>query len=129
MLKGRKLQPLDYAFMIGGPIAFFLIFWIGIRGIIGPVPDASPVKKLRDGEIAIGAKMTDVQKKLGKPSRVQEMEDGSYRFIYTRTVFEEATKSDSLDEATIEFTSTGRVMRITFDRSEPPATTGTTSGP
>jgi hypothetical protein len=122
MVKGRKLQPIDYAVMFGGPLAFLLIFWIGVRGIIGPVPEASPVKKLRDGDIAIGAKMADVQKELGRPTRVQELEDGSFRYIYTKTVYEQETKSDSLDEATIEFTPTGRVMRITFDRSTPPAT-------
>lgn len=115
-----KLKPLDYAVMFGGPIAFLVIFWLGVRFIGGPVPEASPVKKLRDGEIEIGAKIVDVQKELGRPSKVQEMADGSYRLIYTRTVFDPATKSDSLDEAVIEFTPTGRVARIRFDTETTP---------
>ncbi|MBC8066084.1 MAG: hypothetical protein H7Y17_14725 [Chlorobia bacterium] len=115
-----KLKPLDYAVMFGGPIAFLVIFWLGVRLIAGPTPEASPVKKLRDGEIEIGAKMSDVQKELGRPSKVQEMADGSYRLVYTRTVFDPSTKGDSLDEAVIEFTPTGRVARITFDSNTTP---------
>jgi outer membrane protein assembly factor BamE (lipoprotein component of BamABCDE complex) len=116
----QKLQPIDYAVMFGGPIVFLLIFWIGVRLITGPVPEPSPVKKLREGEIQIGAKMTEVAEKLGRPNQVFELEDGRYRYIYTRTVYEVETKSDSLDEAVVEFTSDGRVQSIRFDRSAPP---------
>jgi len=125
-MKSRdKLKPFDYAVMFGGPIVFLLIFWIGVRAIIGPVPEASPVKKLRDGVIQIGAKMTDVQKELGRPNESTELPDGGYRFVYTRTVLEQETRSDSLDEAVIEFTPTGRVQSIRFDRSAPPTPSST----
>lgn len=120
-MKKEKLKPFDYAVMFGGPIVFLLIFWLGVRAIIGPVPEASPVKKLRDGEIQIGAKMTDVEKELGRPSQAVELPDGGYRFTYTRTVLEQETRSDSLDEAVVEFTPTGRVQSIRFDRSAPPS--------
>lgn len=122
-MKKEKLKPLDYAVMFGGPIAFLLVFWLGVRAIIGPVPEASPVKKLRDGEIAIGAKMEDVQKELGRPNQAIELPDGGYRFTYTRTVFEQATRSDSLDEAIVEFTPTGRVAKIDIKRDAPPSPT------
>jgi hypothetical protein len=119
--KGGKLTKLDYAVMIGGPILFFVIFWVGVRLIIGPIPEPSPVQKLRDGKIAIGASMTEVRNELGRPSRVQQLPDGGSLFVYTRTVYEEATRSDSLDEATVEFTPGGRVQAIRFDRSAPPS--------
>ncbi len=121
MAQRAKLTKLDYAVMFGGPILFILIFWIGMRLIIGPVPEASPVKKLRDGKISIGMSMEQVSKELGRPSRTQTFEDGTEWFVYTRTVYEEATKSDSLDEAVVEFTPTGRVANIRFERLVPPA--------
>ncbi len=121
MADRRKLQPIDYLVMIGGPVIFMLIFWVGVRMILGPTPESNPVKKLRDGVIQIGAKMDDVQRELGRPKEAVELPDGGYRFVYTTTVFEEVTKSDSLDEAIVEFTPTGRVQSIRFDRSAPPA--------
>ncbi len=119
-MKREKLKPIDYAFMFGGPLVFLLIFWIGVRGIVGPIPEASPVKKLRDGVIQVGAKADDVRKELGRPNESIELEDGSFKLIYTRTVFDQETGSDSLDEATVEISPTGRVIRINFDRTEPP---------
>ena len=121
MASRQKLTKLDYFVMIGGPVLFFVIFWIGVKLIIGPIPDPSPVQKLRDGRIAIGTRMIDAEKELGRPSRVQQLPDGGSLFVYTSTVYEEGTKSDSLDEATIQFTPGGRVEAIRFDRSAPPA--------
>lgn len=115
-----KLQPIDYAVLIGGPVAFLLILWFGLQAILGPAPRPNPVKLLREGAIAIGAGAGEVTSKLGKPSRVQEIEGGGFRYIYTRTVFEESTRSDSLDEAVVEFTPNGRVMGFSFDKSAPP---------
>lgn len=107
--------------MIGGPVLCLLIVWFGIHAIVGPSPRPNPVQLLRDGEVAIGAKAEEVTQKLGRPSRVQEQPDGGFLYIYTRTVFEQATGSDSLDEATVEFTPGGRVQGIRFDRSAPPS--------
>lgn len=115
-----KLKPIDYAVMFGGPIAFMLIFWFGVRMIMGPGTEASPVKKLRDGEIAIGTSMPDVEKELGRPNQVVQLESGGYRFTYTRTVYESQTRSDSLDEANVQFTPGGRVEKITFDTDGTP---------
>jgi hypothetical protein len=123
----RKLQPIDYAVMFGGPILFFLIFWVGIRAMIGPVPEVSPVKRIRDGEIAIGAKMTDVQKLLGRANEIVELPNGNFRFIFTRTVYEAATQGDSLDEGIVDFSPEGRVLRAWATREEPPKP-GTTTG-
>ena len=123
----RKLQPIDYAVMFGGPILFFLIFWLGIRTMIGPVPEVSPVKRIRDGEIAKGAKMADVQKLLGRANEITELPDGTFRFVYTRTVYEPTTKGDSLDEGIVEFSPEGRVLR-TYTSNEEPPKTGTTAG-
>jgi len=115
----QKLQPIDYAVIVGGPLVCLLIIWLGIRGIVGPPPRPNPVQLLHDNGVEIGATMTEVERKLGKPSRVQSQPDGSYWLIYTRTVLE-ASGSDSLDEATLELTPGGRVQSIRFDRSSPP---------
>jgi len=123
-MAGRpKLQPIDYAVMFGGPLLFLLIFWIGVRLISGPVPEASPVKKLREGKIEIGDTYAEVQRDLGRPNQIEELPDGSFRLVYTRTVYDEATKSDSLDEAIVEITSNGRVANIRLERLTPPAST------
>lgn len=123
-MAGRpKLQPIDYAVMFGGPILFLLIFWIGVRLISGPVPEASPVKKLREGKIQIGDTYSEVQQELGRPNQIEELPDGSFRLVYTRTIYDEATKSDSLDEAVVEITPTGRVANIRLERLTPPAST------
>jgi hypothetical protein len=106
--------------MFGGPIIFLLIFWIGVRAIIGPVPEKSPVERLRNGDIAVGASLATVQKELGRPTRLQELPDGGFRFVYTRTVYESATKSDRLDEAEVEFDAMGKVQSIRFDPWTPP---------
>jgi hypothetical protein len=121
MAQRPKLKAIDYVVMIGGPLIFLLIFWLGVRVIMGPVPEASPVKKLREGKIAIGSRMVDVEKELGRPNQVVELEDGGYRFVYTRTVYESQTRSDSLDEAVVEFTPTGRVQKISFEQTTPPS--------
>ncbi len=115
-----KLKPLDYAVMFGGPIAFLLIFWFGVRAVMGPIPEANPVKKLREGVVKIGDPLDKVNKELGRANDIVELPDGGFRMVYTRTVFDETTRSDSLDEAVVEVSPTGRVIRITFDRSEPP---------
>lgn len=121
MRSRAKLLPIDYAVLIGGPVVCLLIIWFGIHAILGPSPRPNPVALLREGAIAIGATADEVQHKLGRPSRVQEQEDGGFVYVYTRTVYEETTRSDSLDEATVEFTPSGRVQGIRFDRSAPPA--------
>jgi hypothetical protein len=118
----QRLQPIDYAVMFGGPIVFMLIFWLGVRIIVGPIPEPSPVKRLREGEVKIGARLTEVDKLLGRPNEVVEVAGGGFRYIYTRTVYEESTKSDTLDEAVVEFTPEGRVQSIKFDNSPPPRT-------
>lgn len=117
----QKLLPIDYAVIIGGPAICLLIIWLGIRGIVGPPPRPSPIQMLRDGVIEIGAPMSTVQDRLGRPGRMQELPDGGFIFVYTRTVLE-SSGSDSLDEASVQFTPGGRVERITFDRSSPPPT-------
>jgi hypothetical protein len=115
----QKLQPIDYAVIIGGPLVCLLIIWLGIRGIVGPALRPNPVQLLRDNAVEIGDTIKEVEKKVGKPSRIQTQADGSYWLIYTRTVLE-PSGSDSLDEATIELTPGGRVQSIRFDRSSPP---------
>lgn len=127
-MKGRiktKLLPIDYAVIVGGPLICLLIIWFGIQAIVGPAPRPNPVKLLREGAIEIGARSEEVIKKLGAPTQIREQEDGGFTYIYTRTVYEEATKSDSLDEGAVDFTPTGRVQSIRFDRSAPPSTSGT----
>lgn len=114
----QKLLPIDYTVIIGGPMICLLIIWLGIRCIVGPGPRPSPIQMLRDGVIEIGAPMSKVQDKLGRPGRMQELPDGGFIFVYTRTVLE-SSGSDSLDEASVQFTPSGRVERITFDRSSP----------
>lgn len=120
-MKRARLLPVDYLVIVGGPVVCLLIVWFGIRAMVGPAPRPNPVQLLRDGEIEIGTKAEDVVKLLGRPSRIQDTQEGGFRYVYTRTVFDQATGSDSLDEAVVEFTPGGRTQGVSFDRSAPPS--------
>ena len=108
-----KLAPLDYAFMIGGPILFLLIAIFGMRAVIGPIPQPSPVQRIKDEEIKPGMTLSDVLHRLGKPKDIQTRDDGSQELIYTRTVSDGEL---TLEEGVIDFGTSGTVVGTHVDR-------------
>jgi hypothetical protein len=115
----EKLTPIDYAVLFGGPIAFLLIAWFGLMALAGPPPRPNPFKLLQDGTVTVGMPADKAMEKVGKPTSIQEKEDGSFVLHYLRTSLDGASLSS--DEAQIEIGADGRVTGIRFDRSAPPS--------
>jgi hypothetical protein len=111
-----KLQPIDYAFMIGGPSLFLLIAIVGMARIIGPIPHPSAVERIKDGEISPGMTLEQVLHKLGQPKEVQTHDDGTATVIYTRTV---ADPDLQVEEGVIQVTQSGQVLTTTVDTQLP----------
>ena len=116
-----KLEPIDYLFMIGGPALFLFIAIFGMTKVIGPIPHASPVQRIKDGEIKSGMTLDQVLHDLGKPKEVETHDDGTATVIYTRTV---ADPDLQVEEGVIELSPSGTVITTTIDRQLPTKTTG-----
>ena len=114
----ENLKALDYAVLFGGPITFLLVAWFGLSALAGPAPRANPIKLLQDGAVTVGTPVNKAIEKLGKPTSIQEKEDGSYVLHYLRTSLDNASLSS--DEALIDVSEGGTVTGIRFDRSAPP---------
>jgi hypothetical protein len=114
----RKLGPVDYAFLIGGPIAFFLIAFFGLRAVVGPIPQSSAVQRIKDGEITPGMTTAQVLNKLGAPKNLETKADGSATIIYTRTV---AEGDLVLEEGVVTVSPSGTVLETHVDRPAKPA--------
>jgi len=111
------LRPIDYAFLIGGPIVFLLIAVLGMRVVVGPIPPPSPVQRIKDGEITQGMSLDDVVKKLGKPKEITTAPSGdSTTVIYTRTV---ADGDLQIEEGVITLDTTMHVVEAHVDRQLP----------
>lgn len=111
-----KLQPIDYLFMIGGPILFLVVAFFGMRAVIGPVPRPSAVQRIKDGEIKPGTPVSQVLHELGTPQSVSTNPDGSTTLIYTRTV---ADPDLQVEEGIVQVTQSGEVLSTTVDRQLP----------
>ena len=111
-----KLKPIDYAFMIGGPIVFLLIAIFGMKAVIGPIPHPSAVQRIKDGDIKPGTPLTEVLHELGEPKSVTPNPDGTTTIIYTRTVGDPDLQ---IEEGIIQVTQSGEVLTTTVDRQLP----------
>ena len=118
------LRPIDYLFLIGGPVLFFLIAVVGLRAIVGPIPQPNPVQRIRDGEFKSGDNLTDVLKKLGAPKSITTNPDGSMTVIYTRTV---ADGDLQIEEGVLTVDSTGHIVETHVDRQLPTKPTTSTT--
>lgn len=114
-----KLRPIDYVFLIGGPLIFFCIAWFGLRAIVGPIPQPSAVQQIKDGDIKPGDAMADVLKRLGQPKTITTRDDGSMVAVYTRTV---ADGDLQLEQGVVTVDASGHVVEAHVERK--PATSG-----
>ncbi len=111
-----KLKPIDYVFMIGGPIAFLLVAIFGMKAVIGPIPHPSAVQRIKDGDIKPGTPLTQVLHDLGQPKSVSLNPDGTTTVIYTTTV---ADPDLQIEEGIIQVTQGGEVLNTSTDRQLP----------
>jgi hypothetical protein len=107
-----KLRPIDYVFLVGAPIVFFVFTFYGLARIVGPIPKPSPVQRIKDGEIKPGTSLDDALKRLGKPKSVITQSDGSMTVTYTRTV---ADGDLQLEEGVITLDATSHVIESHVD--------------
>jgi hypothetical protein len=115
---------MDYGFLIGGPIAFFLVAFFGLRAVVGPIPQVSAVQRIKDGEITSGMTTVQVLNKLGPPKEYKSNPDGSSTIIYTRTV---ADGDLTLEEGVVTTGPAGTVLETHVDRPAKPAAATTSS--
>lgn len=111
-----RLRPIDWFAMIGMPILCALVLFFGLRAVIGPVPKASPVQKVKDGDIQTGMSVAKVLGILGRPKEIHTNPDGSSEFVYTRTV---ADPDLAIEAASIEFSEAGTVTSTRVERHAP----------
>jgi hypothetical protein len=115
-----RLQPIDYAFLIGGPVAFLLVAFLGIRTLVGPDPRPDPIPLLREGKITAGMTAQQVLDKLGAPNSSVTNDDGSMQLRYTRTDWSGVTKERNAtlaqDEGVVLIGPDGRVVTVRFER-------------
>lgn len=107
------LKPADLALLIGLPIGFLIVFWLGIQSFLPDPPPPSGVRLLRQGSVETGMSIVQVEKKLPPPDSVIEKEDGGLIYLYRRTVFDNDLASE---DAFVEFSADGIVTGIRFDR-------------
>lgn len=109
-----KPTRLDYAVMIGGPLAFMLILWLGVNWIVGPAPPPRPLTKLKAGAIKNGMAVEQVLAEIGAPSGTVENADGSFTYRY------QATGADAFqaEDAFVDFSASGRVVNVTFEKTQ-----------
>jgi hypothetical protein len=115
-----KLRPIDWAFLIGGPIVFLAIAWFGLNAIIGPGPAPHPVALLRAGRVTPGMTEGEVRALLGPPKADITQEEGKYYFRYQRSSWQSDTKTFVEEDAYVDFESDGRVSGVSFESRTPP---------
>lgn len=116
----EPLTPLDYTFMIGGPILFFVIAWFGVMSLLGPGPAENPVQKLRREVVKPGMTESQVIREVGEPKSIEETATGGYSFRYQRSGWDSDAKQAREEDAFVDFDANGRVVNITFDSRVPP---------
>lgn len=104
---------LDYAFMIGGPLAFLLVAVLGIYWVLGPGSPPNPVKLIKDGAVKVGMTQDDVQTAVGKPKSVEARPDGGITWRYRHGTAEPFVEED----AYVDFGSSERVISTSVERT------------
>lgn len=114
-MRKEPLRPVDWAFLIGGPIVFLAIAWFGLQAIIGPPPPLPAVQRIQQGAIRIGMTEGEVIRAVGSPRSVAENEDGTYTFRYQRSRWNPDARIAIEEDAFVDFSPNGVVTAITFE--------------
>lgn len=114
-----KITPLDYVFMIGGPVLCLAIILLGVRWALGPAPPDNPVSRLKQGVVKPGMTKDQVLDELGRqPQSVESRPDGGVNWVYHRGTEEPFVEED----AVIAFSAGETVVSVSFERSRAPVT-------
>ncbi|MDX2065796.1 MAG: outer membrane protein assembly factor BamE [Fimbriimonadaceae bacterium] len=115
-----RLRPIDWAFLIGGPLVFLAIAWFGLNAIIGPSPTPNPVEQLRAGRIKPGMSEAEVRAILGPPKADVTQEEGKFYYRYQRSAWQSETRTFTEEDAYVDFEVDGRVSGVSFESRTPP---------
>ncbi len=108
-----KPTAMDYAVMIGGPLAFLLLAVLGILWVLGPGPPPNPVKLIREGAVKNGMSAAEVRRAVGEPKSVVSRPDGGVTWRYRRGTAEPFVE----DDAYVDFGASGHVIGVTVERT------------
>jgi hypothetical protein len=114
-----KPRPLDYLFMIGGPVFFLAICWWGLRAIAGGGGAESPIQRLRDGAVQPGMTQMEVIKSMGPPKADLENQNGSHTFRYMHGNWDTQRNTFLEEDGYVDFGPDGKVSGITFEARTP----------
>jgi hypothetical protein len=114
-----KLKPIDYAVMIGGPVAFLACSAALIMMLLGPAPRPNPVQQLRDGKVKTGQTFREMESRVGPASSVTENENGTSTFRYRYSGYDHEARQPIEEDAYVEVGQDGRILSISFDRRVP----------
>lgn len=121
-----KLQPLDWAVLIGGPAAFLLIAYFGITALLGPAPPPNPIAAIRDQKVRVGQPWSEAREHLGPPITRVDYPDGSFLLRFTRTDWTGVTKDRNAtltqEDGIVEVGPDGRVRSARVERIPVPDT-------
>lgn len=105
--------------MFGGPALFLIIAIVGLRALLGPIPEPHPVQRLRDGVVSAGASEAEVLKKIGRPHSVAERDGGGFSYRFQRSAWDPGRMTFMEEDAYVDFSSDGRVSSISFESRIP----------
>lgn len=111
-----KPTGVDYAVMIGGPVAFIAILVWAIYFFLGPAPPANPVSKLKRGAVSAGMSTDQVRAEVGEPKSIEPRPDGGFTYVYHRGTEEPFVEEDAL----VAFSASGYVISVSFERTAVP---------
>jgi len=115
-----KATPLEKAFLFGGPIAFLAIAWFMATSFLGPAPQVSTVRKIKEGAVKAGMSEVEVLKVAGEPKGRIDKPDGAFTYRYQSSAWDPDRKTPLEEDAYIEFSANGFVTTLTFDSRVPP---------
>ena len=122
----HKLQPVDWAVLIGGPLIFLLIAYFGITALLGPPPRPNPMTAIRDQKVTVGQPWSEARERLGPPTSRVDYPDGSFLLRFTRTDWSGVTKERDAtlmqDDGIVEVGPDGRVRSARVERIPVPDT-------
>ena len=115
----KKLAPIDYVVMIGGPAVFIVIAIIGVRSLLGTAPSTDPVKVLRDGTVSSGMSESEVLSKVGQPKATVTNTNGTTSFRYQHGTWDSERKTFVEEDAYVDFDDTDHVSGVSFESRTP----------